>query len=473
MDTTDLLTIAKCRASFTEFVNTMLPPVFFTYKGEYLGVDKTQLEWVRGMEKNDRVLIEAFTGSGKTTIVEAYALWKLYFNKNFEILIVSFNLPQATRILDDIKRMIGESKYLKEMSITSSHEERVRDTRTDLALTGNRKIFCKPYGPGVKGVHVNLVLCDEIAEYSPPEVYSRYVSTRVESKDGRIVCISTPVNETDLLHKLKSNPTYLVMSLPVGKNIKFNTNGKLVSGKATCPDRFPKKKIERIHLDKGDYAFQREYMLNCLSTQLGIFDKNDVVACFDEGLKFNLKPIKGCRYYLGADFAVSKQGDYSVYTVIELTPDNKLIIKYMERSRGVALDDQVKRIGYLHDIFNFQTLVLDETNFGQKPLQDLRAQYLPVVGQNFEHKNRISLVINLKNIIDTHKLIIPRHRDSEITMTITDQLFKEMVGFEEVRTEKGTRTFRTRASHDDCFMSLALAISKISTNREVVDTIAF
>ena len=116
MDPKDILMIAKCRTSFTEFVDNMLPKSFFSYKGEYLGVSDYQLEWVKGMEKNDRIVIEAFTGSGKTTVVEAYALWKLYFNKNIQILIVSFNVPQATRILDDIKQMIKESKFLKEMA---------------------------------------------------------------------------------------------------------------------------------------------------------------------------------------------------------------------------------------------------------------------------------------------------------------------------------------------------------------------
>ena len=463
MDTSELLTIARCKASFTEFVDTMIPPSFFTYKGKYYGVDKTQLLWVKEMERNDRVLIEAYTGSGKTTIVEAYAVWKLYYNKNFEILITSFNVAQSTRVLDDIKQMIKESKYLTEMEITSADEAKVRDTRTELKLTGNRTIWCKPYGPGVKGVHVNLVLCDEISEYTPHEVYSRYVSTRVESKDGKIVAISTPVHEADLLHKLKKKENYKSIALPIMDE----------RGRASCPDRFGKKKIDRIRIDKGEYAFQREYMLNCLSTQLGIFDKNDVLECFDDSLEFNLRPIEGCSYYMGADFAVSKHGDYSVYTVIEQTPDKKTIIKYMERIRGLALDAQVDRIAQLNQIFSFKNLVLDETNFGQKPLQDLRAQFLPVIGQNFEHKNRINLLINLKNFIDTHKLVIPRNPESEITVTITDYLFKEMIGFEEVKTEKGTRTFHTTAAHDDCVMSLALALSKISSNREVVDSICF
>jgi len=463
MDTSEILTIAKCKASFTEFVDTMIPKSFFSYKGQYLGVDKTQIEWVKAMESNDRVLIEAFTGSGKTTIVEAYAVWKLYYNKDFEILVTSFNVAQSTRVLDDIKQMIKESKYLTEMEITSADEVKARDTRTELKLNGNRTIWCKPYGPGVKGVHVDLVLCDEISEYNPHEVYSRYVSTRVESKDGKIVAISTPVHEADLLHKLKKKENYKSLALPI----------MTASGKPTCPDRFGKKKIARIRIDKGEYAFQREYMLNCLSTQLGIFDKNDVLECFDESLSFNLRPIEGCKYYLGADFAVSKHGDYSVYTVIEQTEDKKTIIKYMERVRGLALDEQVTRIAQLNQIFTFQSLVLDETNFGQKPLQDLRAQFLPVIGQNFEHKNRINLLINLKNFVDTHKLIIPRNPESEITITITDNLYREMIGFEEVKTEKGTRTFHTTAAHDDCVMSLALALSKISNNREVVDSICF
>jgi hypothetical protein len=472
MEVSELIIIAKCRTSFSTFVDTMLPQEYFTYLGEYIGVGKVQLKWVEAMEDGNRVLIEAFTGSGKTTIVEAYALWKLYFQKNYQVLIVSFNLTQSIKVLDEIKEMISKSKYLSEMMITTANDEKVRDTKTELNLADGRRIFCKPYGPGVKGVHVNLALCDEISEYKPIEIFFRNVATRVEAKDGKIICISTPVSETDLLHKLKDPERgYKIITVRIMEEIEDATDEKdIILWKqskwlAAIPERFPKDKIIRILKDKGEYTFQREYMCNCTTSERGLFDPNDVAACMDISRGFNLSRDPDCIYYFGADFAISKTGDYSVFAVVEQKKrgsGGKVAIKYMQRVRGMDPEEQKERLRLLHKIFDFEWMVLDETNMGGQFVNALSADYAPVIGQNFEHKNRTALLFNIKKFIDSHNLIIPRKSgDDYMTESITDELYKELIGFGPRETETGTTTYLTQTSHDDCVMALGLALSKV------------
>ena len=69
------------------------------------------------IEKNQRVIIEAGTGSSKTeTIGAMYVVWKMFLEKNKSILLLAKSRDQATsNILSRIKRYIENSELLVNM----------------------------------------------------------------------------------------------------------------------------------------------------------------------------------------------------------------------------------------------------------------------------------------------------------------------------------------------------------------------
>jgi hypothetical protein len=372
-------------------------------------------------------------------------------------------MTQSKMLLERIKDYISESDTLR---ILKSEDREKTWSAIQINLTNGVKIHVRPYNAEkhtVKGLHVNFILIDEAAECQPAEIFDRFVMTRAQRKKGKVVAISTPLSELDLMQKMKERTNFVCKTYPAVTE----------DGKAIYPSVFDEKTLEDIKNSIGVSAFEREYLCKPIAVEESLYSPNDVLECFNKTLSLNSERKKDEIYFLGVDFAVSKKGDYSIFTTLAKKPDGKVIVKQIDRMRGMSLDAQEQHIEDLHVIFNYDRIVMDETQFGQSILQNLRNKYLPVRGQNFESRNRTDLLMNLKRLVESGLLVIPYNPDSERTQMLIDQLYKELTAFGKGKTVTGRETYVSSAAHDDMVVSLAMATKEILSQREVIDDIAF
>ena len=481
------------------------------------------MEWVNALESNQKVAITAFTGSGKTSIPGVlYPLWRIFRDPSTNILIISATLSQATRILNEIKHHIEHADYLNELK---PEDRSASWSKSKVEFTTGGEIKCKPVGNGakaVKGAHVDLAICDEAAEFDDQEKFHRNVRTRVESQGGDICLISTPVHENDLMANVSDgnmpptcklcrreaekseegvyecpehgeledhevdggeniskmgywNQTYSVYNEDVGPD----TEGSFPIGeddeeqqwvRPLFPENFDRTKIMKLR-EENMTMFQKEYLCEPLAVEGDLFDPNDVIELYDKDEMFEQIKKDNCDYYMGADFAISHQGDYSVYTVVEVPKNGKPVVRWMERIRGMGLDAQEDRIKDLHDVFDFNRIVLDETNFGSTAKKNLKQAGLPIRGQDFKMKARNNLIVGLKSKIESGEFKIAR--GCERSRRLTDKLYNELLGFGTTETQSGSISYQSTAKHDDTVMSLAMVISAIEQKKDVVATMAF
>lgn len=160
-----------------------------------------------------------------------------------------------------------------------------------------------------------------------------------------------------------------------------------------------------------------------------------------------------------------------MYTVVEVPKSGKPIIRWMERIRGMGLDAQEDRIQELHEIYDFERIVLDETNFGSTAKRNLKEAGLPIRGQDFKMKARNNLIVGLKSKVESGDFRIAR--GSERSKRVTDTLYNELLGFGTSETQSGSITYESTAKHDDTVMSLAMVLSGIKKKKDVVATMAF
>jgi len=212
---------------------------------------------------------------------------------------------------------------------------------------------------------------------------------------------------------------------------------------------------------------------NCepLAVEGDLFDPNDIIELYDKDESFEQRRREGCDYYMGADFAISHQGDYSVFTVVEVPPDDKPVVRWMERIRGMGIDAQEDRIKDLHSVFNFTDIVLDETNFGSTAKKNLKQAGLPITGQDFKMKARNNLIVGLKSKIESEEFRIAR--GGERSKRLTDKLYNELLGFGTTETQSGSVSYKSTAKHDDTVMSMAMVMSSVEEKKDVVATLAF
>lgn len=446
-------------------------------------------EWVDVLEDADssdqaeKVAITAFTGSSKTeTLGVLYPLWKMFSEPGYEVLITSNNMNHSKEILGRIKYHIENSEYLEDYKDEAEHTWASKE----IELTNGSKAEVRALYDGVKGAHVDYVFCDEAAEYEDKELFSRYVETRVRRKDGTICLGSTPVHENDLMQKVtegekEDNPEiskegYWGGTYPVEE--KIGENGEDVEGayknkngdwvKPTFPEAFDRNDIETLR-EENPVTFQKEYLCQPLAVEGDMFDPNDVIECFDESQTLNQSVREDANYVMGCDFAISTQGDYSVFMVLEMAPDIEgKKIKYIERVRGLALDEQENRIKDLHSVFDFEDIIVDETNFGGSVYQNLIKDGMPVTGQDFSYKSRNNLLMNLKSEVESNELIIPRGQDtSSRTRKITDVLYNELMGFGPTETQTGQVSYTSTAAHDDLPIALSMALQGVKDKQPV------
>ena len=435
-----------------------------------LTLKKFHREWLRMIKNNDRLAIAAPTGFGKTTIFGiAYPLWLLYFKPKAHVLIISKSIrTQSAGVLGDLKNMIEENEILKTLVPTDKNHSW---TKERINTTNGGRLWYSSYSVNIRGVAVDYVFGDEVATYLESGNYFENVVTRVAAKKGKIACVSTPVDTTDLLAQLMENDSYISKAYPAIFDFK---NGDYTTGTSLWPEKFPVSYLMGLKKEIGVSKFEKNYMVNPRAESEGtIFPVKSIAGCFDYDAKFNSKLVQDSQIFIGCDFAIAcgPTADFDAYVVVEKT-DNNVIIKHGETHKGIPVSEKVKRLQILEQLYKPQLMIMDESSVGTAVIQELRMLGLPVEAQSFQSRARNSLLINLKRLIDNKNLVIPKNKEDEQTMEFVRKLEEELIGFKEVKSQQtGVIHYVSSTKHDDTVMGLAMACKRVAVNKDYVDAI--
>lgn len=428
-----------------EFIRGYIDFGYFARHFLNLEVKDFHLEWIDLIRKYRKVAILAPTGFGKTTILGiAYTLWLVTYEKRREIMIVSNTLAQSTRILERIKKTIEENPKLNFL-MPSNYRETW--TKSEINTSTNCKIFVRPYTLSIRGLHLDYIICDEAATFKDVDIFFRYILTRIVAKRGRIACISTPVSPVDLMMQLK-DPKH---------GFYFKVYPAIVDGKSIWEEKFPLEYLEQIRKEIGEERFEREYMCNPKVSEDAIFALGDIIECFDTGLSLQSRNTDGLNF-LGCDFAMSggTRADYDAYVVIRKFGDKNIIL-WLETEKGMSIESKVEKIKDFYFRYKPYKILLDESFVGKAVGERLLQEGIGVEFIDFHSKNRKFMLDNLREIISSKRLVIPRNLEDSYTITMTDKLINQLASFKEEKSEKtGIVTYQAKG-HDDLVMALALA----------------
>jgi len=127
----------------------------------------------------------------------------------------------------------------------------------------------------------------------------------------------------------------------------------------------------------------------------------------------------------------------------------------------------------LFEQFDCDTIIVDPTGIGASVKEDLKNQFFPVQEQAFHSIARSQLLMTLRVAMDDGLLIIPRDPNDALTLTYTNTLVTELLGFKESTSERtGNRSYLSTAPHDDTAISLAMAVKACSEKRTFIDFVA-
>jgi hypothetical protein len=187
--------------------------------------------------------------------------------------------------------------------------------------------------------------------------------------------------------------------------------------------------------------FDQEYNVKFIESASAVF--KNVESIIDDS--FEVKNTH--RYRMGVDLA--KANDFTV-----LTPFDLMTFKVGKQERFNQIDynlqkSKIEAQYYKH--FKPQ-IYIDSTGVGEPIYDDLRNKQLNVEPYHFTEQSRRDLLVNLALLIEQKKITIP----------YDEQLIAELKSFQYVVTDRGkVRMEVPEGTHDDCVMSLALAVWNI------------
>ena len=245
---------------------------------------------------SDRVIIQGFRGVAKSFLTCAYAVWRLWQDRDLKVLIISASRDRADDNARFIKSIIRTLPFLADMKADKTQ----LDTQNIFNVGGAQADI----SPSVKsvgitgqitGTRADLLISDdvEVPKNSGTQLQRDKLSEAVKEYDailkpgGQIIYLGTPQNEASLYNVLQKRG-YSTRIWPVlypeneaelesyGDSLapfiadKYRGDPDKYKGTSTDPQRFDDIEIEKRRLSYGRAGFALQFLLN---TNLSDFEK--------------------------------------------------------------------------------------------------------------------------------------------------------------------------------------------------------
>lgn len=245
---------------------------------------------------SDRVIIQGFRGVAKSFLTCAYAVWRLWSDRDLKVLIVSASSDRADANARFIKSIIYTIPFLEDMK--ASKEQ--LDTQNLFSVGG----ATADISPSVKsvgitgqitGTRADLLISDdvEVPKNSGTQLQRDKLAEAVKEYDailkpnGQIIYLGTPQNEASLYNTLQSRgyvtriwtvlyPETQAERDSYGDTLapfiadRYDSDPEKYAGRPTDPDRFDEIEIAKRKLSYGRAGFALQFMLN---TNLSDYEK--------------------------------------------------------------------------------------------------------------------------------------------------------------------------------------------------------
>lgn len=245
---------------------------------------------------SDRVIIEGFRGVAKSFLTCAFAVWRLWNDRQLKILIISASKDRADANARFIKRIIQTIAFLADML----PDKNQLDTQNMFDVGG----AIPDISPSVKsvgitgqitGTRADILISDdvEVPNNSSTQLQRDKLAEQVKEFDailkpgGQIIYLGTPQNEASIYNELQNRgytcriwtvqyPLDEAERAAYGNSLapmianRFDKEPDKWAGKPTDPKRFDEIEIAKRKLSYGKAGFALQFMLN---TNLSDYEK--------------------------------------------------------------------------------------------------------------------------------------------------------------------------------------------------------
>lgn len=416
---------------------------FFIYLKDYVKykLSKFQEEIFKiiNNDKNKLVVITAFRGSAKSTIITlSYALWSvLGKDKKKFVLIISKTQDQSKTHFKNIISEIENNELLKnDFNLT---KESIKINQKSIHFKKiDATIRCASFESSIRGMRYkesrpDLIICDDIEDLdSVRNVESRdkiekwFTSEIIPlgDKDTKIILVGNLLHEDSLIMRIKNKINNkeisgLYKEYPLIKNDKILWRDKFYS----------KKEIEELRKKIGnEISFQREYMLKILPDDYQII-KREWIKYYEE-LPYKNKKFEFIENIISVDLAISKRStaDYTAIIVLSIFRnliDNKLNIFIRPNSinKRLSAPEQMQYVKDLYyELSNEKTrIIIESVAYQLSFIQNLRKENYPAEEFKINGQDKTARLNNASIYMQNNQVFFQKSG--------SDDLINQLLGF--------------------------------------------
>jgi hypothetical protein len=404
-----------------------------------------QKDILRGLVKNDHVILNAARQVGKSTCSCIFLLWYALFNKDIEIAILANKQRTATELMSDVKSAYLElPNWLKPAALKYDELNIEFDSGTKIIAAATSK-------DAIRGRSISALLIDEFA-HLPSNIAEEFWTAVLPtiSNGGKCIVVSTPNGAGGLFYDLWRKATLQIEDCDF---IPFKARWDVVPGR---DEQWKKNMISSMN---SIVKFNQEFDCNFSGSSNTLIEGTTLERLVsqvplivpEEGYSIWKAPIKNRIYLASCDVAKGVNSDFSVVDIYDVTTwhvNGRYDQVAQLRTNSLALLPEFKpKVVQICRQWNNCALIIENNNLG-----DVLAK---AIHEEDEYENlyydyeRKELGVNAN--VKTKPLACRHYKEdletSVLTIRSTDTI-KELATFEEVMSG----VFKARKGnsyHDD------------------------
>jgi hypothetical protein len=390
-----------------------------------------QKEWIKNIEDPTIKYAVLVVGRqvGKSLLATNLILKWALENKGVVCMYAAPLYSQVRKVFDDIHKVVVTTPL-----IVSANKSNYEIT----FINGSKILFrSTENADSLRGYTNDYLIVDEAA-FVKNNVWEEILKPTILVKGKKVLFVSTPKNKGSFLHKLylygqdPDKPEYVSMNGSSYMNPYINKDD-LDEAKKSMPDEIFRSEILGEFTDTGGSVFKD-------------LDRYCVLESF-------IPPDKNKKYYAGID--VGRQQDYSVMTII----DDEGQVVFIYRENNVTWDGILEKVSkYLHQYG--ASAFMEVNGIGDPLYEQLEKKYKNIHPFITTNQSKQQIIEDLIYELNIDKLKLPSE-------TLFPSLYNELDTFT-YHYSPSTRKVVYKAiegSHDDCVMSLAIALHSLKERK--------
>ena len=223
------------------------------------------LRWLeQALDQGDRrLLLMAFRGAGKSTLIGLFCAWRLYRAPDTRILVLAADHALATRMVSTVRRILARHPLCTTLLPDSGDGSWASDRFTveRQAVLRDPSMVAAGIGGNITGSRADLIICDdvEVAGNCDTPTKREELRTRLSETEfvlvpgGTLLFVGTPHCAESLYADAKGAylAGYRRLVLPLLD----------AAGHSIWPERFAADAVANLRLRVGPLAFRRQMLL--------------------------------------------------------------------------------------------------------------------------------------------------------------------------------------------------------------------